>query len=147
MNYVTVHSKAMSLEFVYPMKQLTLDTTKEHLGRLPMFNQSGETEVEILADPTPPHRNPQEASADEQNKLRAAGYSITYTAPQIDLTRKNWYVIAGMAPDGRRYYVRRWYFSSRVVSIEFHYRPELKPMYDKVIADMTLRGIKIYDPP
>lgn len=145
LNYVTYRSKSIGVEFVYPMKQLNLDTTKEHLGRLPMFNQIGQTEVEIFVASAPAQREPLKASADEQNKLLATGHTITYTAPQIDPTRKNWYVIAGIGPDGIRYYIRRWYFDERIVSIEFHYRPELKPLYDKIIPDMTLKGIKIYD--
>jgi hypothetical protein len=127
------------------MTRVNLDTTKEHLGRLSMFNARGETEVEILVDPTSVQVDPLKASTEEQNKLLGAGYSITYTAPQVKPAQQNWYVISGFGPDGRRYYLRRWYFADRVVSIEFHYQPDIKPMYDKIIPDMTLKGINIYD--
>ena len=49
-------------------------------------------------------------------------------------------------PDGRNYYFRRWYSSGDVVSIEFRYRAEFKALYDKIIEDMTLKGIRISDP-
>jgi hypothetical protein len=140
LNYVTYRSDILGVKFVYPMKQLSLDTTKEYLGRLPMFNQRGDTEAEICVSPMPPHFDVAKGSADEKRKLHASGNTITYSPAQ-----KDWYVISGRQPDGLIYYVKRWYLTDRILSIEFHYRPELKPIYDKIILDMTLRGIKTYD--
>jgi hypothetical protein len=145
LDYVTYRSKPMQLQFVYPMHQLMLDTTQETSRRLPMINANGEIEVEILRSSLPAHKDVILESADEQAKLKAEGWSINYVAPQVNPEAKNWYVITGIMPDGKHYYFRRWYTHGDVVSIEFRYRPELKTLYDKIIVDMTLRGLQIND--
>jgi hypothetical protein len=146
LNYSTYRSRNLRLQFVYPMKQLALDTTVEHLHRLPMLNRQGNAEVEITRAPMPSHRSPLQGSAEEQKSLKEKGWRITYIAPQVDPSSKNWYVIAGLTADGRHFYTRRWYTAGDVVSMEFNYAPEYKALYDKIIVDMTLRGIWIEDP-
>jgi TIR domain len=145
LDYVTYRSKPMQLQFVYPMHQLMLDTTQETSRRLPMMNVKGEIEVEISRSSLPAHYDVMLESADEQAKLKAKGWSINYVAPQVNPEAKNWYIVSGMMPDGKHYYFRRWYTHSDVVSIEFRYGPELKTLYDKIIADMTLPGLQIND--
>jgi hypothetical protein len=140
LNYVTYRSDILGVKFVYPMKQLSLDTTKEYLGRLPMFNQHGDPEAEICASPLPPNRDVAKGSLEEKRKLHASGHIITFGRTQKDL-----YVISGRQTDGLIYYVKRWYLTDRVLSMEFHYRSELKPIYDKIILDMTLRGVAMHE--
>ena len=81
LNYVTYSSNPMRVQFVYPMHQLMLDTTKENLQRLPMMNTKGETEVEIFRSPLSPNRDPVQGSAEEQAKLKEQGWTINYVAP------------------------------------------------------------------
>jgi hypothetical protein len=145
LNYVTYRSKNMGIEFVYPMKQLTLDTTKEQQRRLPMMNYKGEIEVEIYRSSLS-IRDPIQSSALEQKAVLQAGHTINYVAPQVNPEKKNWYVISGKLADGRDYYFRRWHTSGDMVSIEFRTQPELKALYDKIIPDMTLGGIRIHEP-
>jgi hypothetical protein len=146
LNYVTYRSRSMKVAFVYPMKHLMLDTTKEHMQRLPLANERGQVEVEILRSPMPAHRSAMQGSAAEQERLAKLGWTINYVAPQVEPASKNWFVVSGMTRDGRHFYIRRWYTAGDVVSIEFNYAPEFKALYDKIIADMTLRGMWIEDP-
>jgi hypothetical protein len=146
LNYATYRSRPMRLQFVYPLHQLMLDTTKENLQHLPMLNAQGEIEVEIFRGPLPKNADPIRGSAEEQTKLKEQGWLINYVAPQVNPEQKNWYVVSGLMPNGWNYYFRRWYTKGDVVSIEFRYRPEFKALYDKIIEDMTLRGIRFDDP-
>jgi TIR domain len=145
LNYVTYRSKPMRMQIVYPMRQLMLDTTKENLQHLPMLNAKGEIEVEIFRSPLPTNYDPIRGSAEEQANLKEQGWTINYVAPQFSPEQRNWYVISGLMPNGWNYYFRRWYTNVDVVSIEFRYPPEVKVLYDKIIEDMTLRGIHFND--
>jgi TIR domain len=145
LNYVTYRSKTQGVEFVYPMRRLTLDTTKEGSRRWPLLNSKGEVEVEIYRSELPKHRDPVIGSAEEQRRLTNAGLVINYVAPQVSPEKKNWYVISGRHQDGKDHYLRRWYMAGDVVSVEYRVEPELKALYDKIIADMTLGGIKLRD--
>ena len=146
LDYVTYRSRTMGLEFVYPQSHLTLDTTHEAERRLPLLNHKGEEEVVISRSPLPPHKNPVQGSKDEQQALVKAGYKINHAGPQDEPEKKDFYLLTGWQPDGKIFYVRRWYTNWDVVSAEFVYPEDLKTLYDPIIIDMTIRGFKIGEP-
>jgi hypothetical protein len=146
LDYVTYQSQTMGVAFVYPRSHLTINTMHETEQRLPLFNHKGEVEVTIYRSALPSHRNPRQASADEQEALKREGNAINYVAPQIDPEKKDFYVVTGIRPDGKTFYFRRWYTVDDVVSAEYVYPPELIPLYHKVIYDMTVRSMQIGKP-
>jgi hypothetical protein len=146
LDYVTYRSRVMGLEFVYPRRHLMLNTMHEAELRLPLFNHQDETEVILFRSALPSHGDPRRGSAEEQEVLRQEGNIINYVGPQIDPEKKNFYVVTGIRPDGRTFYFRRWYTVRDVVSVEYVYRPESIPLYDKVIVDMTIRSIRFDEP-
>jgi hypothetical protein len=145
-DYVTYRSRIMGLEFVYPQSYLTLDTTQESQHRLPLLNHKGEVEAVISRSPLPSNRDPLQGSKDEQLALIGAGDRITYIGPQNEPEKKDFYVLSGLRPDGKIFYVRRWYTKWDVVSAEFAFPQESKSLYDQIIIDMTIRGFKIAEP-
>jgi TIR domain-containing protein len=146
LDYVTYRSRMMGLEFVYPQSHLTLDTTQEARRRLPLLNRKGEVEAVISRSPLPPHKDPVQGSKDEQQALIKAGNRITYIGPQVEPAKKDFYALSGLQPDGKIFYVRRWYTKWDVVSAEFVFPQESKSLYDRIIIDMTIRGFKIGEP-
>jgi TIR domain len=145
LNYVTYRSNSMGLEFVYPQNHLALVTVQERERILPLLNSKGETEVTIFRSALPGSKTPMQASSDEQKKLTENGDMITYVAPQMDPETKPFYVIAGRKADGKTFYFRRWFTLRDMVSAEYMYATDLKPLYDRVIVDMTIRSMKISD--
>jgi hypothetical protein len=145
-DYVTYRSRIMGLEFVYPQSHLTLDTTQEAQHRLPLLNHKGEVEVVISRSPLPPNKDLVQGSKDEQAALIKAGDKITYIGPQNEPEKKDFYVLSGLRPDGKIFYIRRWYTNWDVVSAEFAFPQESKALYDRIIIDMTIRGFKIGEP-
>jgi len=146
LDYVTYRSRGMGLEFVYPQSHLTLDTTQEAQQRLPLLNRKGEVEVLISRSPLPPHKDPMQGSKDEQQALIKAGNRITYIGPQVEPEKKDFYALSGLQPDGKIFYIRRWYTKWDVVSFEFIFPQDSKSLYDRIIIDMTIRGLKIGEP-
>ncbi len=143
LDYVTYRSRIMGLEFVYPQSHLTLDTTHEAQRRLVLLNHKAEVESVISRSPLPPHKDPVQGSKDEQQTLIRAGNKITYIGPQVEPEKKDFYALSGLQPDGKVFYIRRWYTSRDVVSAEFVFPQESKALYDRIIIDMTIRSLKI----
>jgi hypothetical protein len=146
LDYVKYRSLGMGLEFAYPQRHLTLDTTQEAQRRLSLLNHKGEVEVVIYRSPLPPHKDPAQGSRDEQQALIKAGYRITYIGPQVEPEKKDFYALSGLQPDGKIFYIRRWYTSWDVVSAEFVFPQDSKSLYDRIIIDMTIRSFKIGEP-
>lgn len=87
-----------------------------------------------------------QGSKDEQQALIKAGNRITYIGPQVEPEKKDFYTLSGLQPDGKIFYIRRWYTNWDVVSAEFVFPQDSKSLYDRVIIDMTIRGFKIGEP-
>jgi hypothetical protein len=146
LDYVTYRSRTMGLEFVYPQSHLTLDTTQEAQRRLSFLNHKGEVEVVISRSPLPRHKDPVQGSKEEQQALVMAGNRVTHVGPQAEPDKKDSYLLTGLQPDGKIFYIRRWYTNWDVVSAEFVYPQDSKSLYDPIIIDMTIRGFKISEP-
>jgi TIR domain len=146
LDYVTYRSLGMGVEFVYPQSRLTLDTSQEAQRQLSLLNHRGEVEVVIRRSPLPPHKDPVQGSKDEQQALIKAGDRITYIGPQVEPEKKDFYALSGLQPDGKIFYIRRWYTNRDVVSAEFVFPQDSKSLYDRTIIDMTIRSFKIGEP-
>lgn len=141
LDYVEYHSDALGLTFVYPRAILTLDTTHSGDGLFELINLSNETEVILVLSSIPDHNDIREGRRIEQGLLASKGCRMTYIAPEMEKHWSNWFVLSGLGPDGKRFYIRRWYTDRGMVSFEYRFDSSRMPIYNHVIEEMTLHGL------
>jgi hypothetical protein len=142
LDYRSFHSSRLNLEFVYPQAQLTVDTTQEDKGIIPLLSPLRKVEVVIRRTKLPEHSNIRIGRDMEEKKVRDLGYSVNYLGPREEANWSDWYIVTGTKPDGSEYFYKRWYTHKDVVSIEFDYPQERLEVYNKIIADMTLKHFR-----
>lgn len=141
LDYVKYHSDVLGLSFEYPSAILTLDTTRADDGHFELISLSNETEAKVILSPKPVHGDIQWGRRIERELLESNGCRITYFGPQMEKNWGDWYVLSGIGPDGRRFYVRRWYKDRGTISFEFSFSGERIPIFNSVIHEMTINRI------
>ncbi len=141
LDYVKYHSEVLGLSFSYPSALLTLDTTRFKDGYFELLNLSNETEATLCLTSVPGHKDIRKGQRIEQEMLERQGSRCTYIGPQVEKNWSNWYVLSGFGPDGKLFYLRRWYTDRGTVSFEFCFDGARKPIYNQVIEEMTIKRL------
>lgn len=141
LDYVEYYSDVLGLSFSYPSALLTLDTTRFRDGYFELLNLSNETEATLCRTALPRHKDIRKGQQIEKEILERRGSRCTYIGPQKETNWSNWYVLSGFGPDGKMFYLRRWYTERGSVSFEFCFDGARKPFYNHVIEEMTINRL------
>jgi len=143
--YVEYTSDVLGVDFSYPSNAMVLDTTRHKEGYFEFVSEEGHTEIKIFSSALESTVNVRAEQQVEQSQIEELGYRLTYIAPQLEKNWSNWYVLSGLTSDRQWFYYRRWYFSNRVISIEYEYSGDRREFYNDVIPKMTLEKFHILD--
>lgn len=132
-------SSELRMQVVYPNDVLTLDDTRKKERKLELVEVNhGDTLVTILRSPLPKHKDLRMGKEIEIRELESKGARVTYQKEG-----SNWYVLSGV-DHGKEFYFRRWYCGDGIASMEFTYKKEFAPVFDKIIPMITRRSV-IYE--
>jgi hypothetical protein len=130
--YKAYSSSELGVTFEFPDNILSLDDTQRRTRSLTLRDGEGQPRVTISRTALLDLKDVKLAQQHEKEQLEKQSYRVTYVAPEQDQHWKNWYVLSGLK-NNTVFYVRRWHVEDSVVSIEFYYPLELKPLYGKLI--------------
>jgi len=133
--YAVYNSPDLAVTVVFPNNILTLDNTQRKQRKLVFRDGDGQPLIKVLRTSITEH-NPKLGRENEISDLTKMGFILTYIAPEKEENGANWYILSGVI-HGTEFYFRRWYCEDSIVSMEFEYRKELAPLFDKVIPTMT----------
>ncbi|MEM7300105.1 MAG: hypothetical protein AAF468_03390 [Pseudomonadota bacterium] len=113
-------SEFLGISIKYPIGLLSLDDTKQQMGKLHLVDKEQNTRVIISRIPRKINQGVIEEREKEAKTLSDSGQLITYKAPEKSENISNWYVISGIV-DGDVFYTRRYFVRNEIISYEVRF--------------------------
>ncbi len=128
--YTTYRSPELKITFSYPDNILSLNDRQRKQNVLLLQDGTGQVRLMITRKPYEDIHDVAMARDRESAALEKLGSAVTY-----ERTLGISYVLSGVS-NNTVFYFRRWFETDGIVSIEFTYPIEQKPLYNILINDM-----------